>query len=291
MAWLIIGGTGQLGKALSVVLSERKIEFIGWGSKDLDIRSSNKTFELIREVNPSIIINAAAWTDVDGAESDVDKAHAVNVEGTRNLVLAAKTVGAVFVQISTDYVFSGVGSIPWNELDVRKPTSVYGKTKSGGEDEVLSNYSESSYVFRTAWLYSQWGKNFAKTITELALENSNKVRIINDQVGQPTFVIDLANQIVDSVVEKLPFGIYHSTNSNKASWFEFAQEIFRLADADVSRVIPVSISELPRPAKRPAYSVLGHNAWASTTIPVMRDWRIALEEAMPAIISAVKAGR
>jgi dTDP-4-dehydrorhamnose reductase len=273
VAWLIVGRTGQLGKALSVVLSERKIEFIGWGSKDLDIRSSNKTLELIREVNPSIIINTAAWTDVDGAESEVDRAHAVNVEGTRNLVLAAKTVGAVFVQISTDYVFSGAGLLPWNELDVRKPTSVYGKTKSGGEDEVLSNYSEGSYVFRTAWLYSQWGKNFAKTITELALENSNKVKVINDQVGQPTFVI------------------YHSTNSDKASWFEFAQEIFRLADADVSRVIPVSTSELPRPAKRPAYSVLGHNAWASTSVPVMRDWRIALEEAMPAIISAVKAER
>ena len=289
MTWLIVGATGQLGNAFSAVLTERKIEFVGWGSKDLDIRSTSKTLEQIRELSPSIIVNAAAWTDVDGAESNFDASHKVNVDGARNLVLAAKDIGSVFVHLSTDYVFSGVGSRPWREDDVREPNSVYGKTKLAGENEVLSKYSEGSFIFRTAWLYSQWGKNFAKTMTKLALEDSNEVRVVSDQVGQPTFVIDVACQIVDSLVKNLPFGIYHSTNSDKASWFEFTQEIFRLASADVSRVIPVPTSEFPRPAKRPPYSVLGHDAWTKSSVPAMRDWRIALKEAMPAIISTVKA--
>jgi dTDP-4-dehydrorhamnose reductase len=289
MTWLITGGSGQLGKALSLVLNERKIDFVAWGSKEIDIRSVGKTLDLVGALKPSVVVNAAAWTDVDAAESNVDAAHAVNAEGVRNLVLAAKKVDAVFVQVSTDYVFSGIGSSPWKEHDVREPTSIYGKTKLAGENEVFTSYSERSFIFRTAWLYSRWGNNFAKTMTKLAIESKNDVRVVNDQVGQPTFAIDLANQIVDSVVQKTPFGTYHSTNSHQASWFEFAQEIFKLVDADASRVIPVAASEFSRPAKRPAYSVLGHDAWKATTVPAMRNWRIALAEAMPAIIAAVKA--
>lgn len=289
MTWLITGGSGQLGQALSLVLNERKIDFVALGSKEIDIRSVGKTLVLVRALKPPVVVNAAAWTDVDAAESNVDAAHAVNAEGVRNLVLAAKEVDAVFVQVSTDYVFSGVGSSPWKEYDVREPISIYGKTKLAGENEVLASYPEKSYIFRTAWLYSRWGNNFAKTMTKLAIESKNVARVVNDQVGQPTFAIDLANQIVDSVVQKIPFGTYHSTNSHKASWFEFAQEIFKLVDADASRVIPVAASELSRPAKRPAYSVLGHDAWTATAVPAMRNWRIALAEAMPAIISAVKA--
>jgi len=289
MTWLIAGGSGQLGKALSLVLKERKIDFVAWGSKEIDIRSVCETFDLVVALKPSVVVNAAAWTDVDAAESNVDAVNAVNAEGVRNLVLAAKEVDAVFVQVSTDYVFSGVGSSPWKEYDVREPISIYGKTKLAGENEVLASYPEKSYIFRTAWLYSRWGNNFAKTMTKIAIEGKDDARVVNDQVGQPTFAIDLANQIVDSVVQKIPFGTYHSTNSHQASWFEFAQEIFKLVDADVSRVIPVAASEFSRPAKRPAYSVLGHDAWTATTVPAMRNWRVALAEAMPAIIAAVKA--
>jgi dTDP-4-dehydrorhamnose reductase len=288
MIWLIIGGTGQLGKALSAVLNEREIEFISWGSKHLDIRSAHKTSELISSLKPSIIINAAAWTDVDGAERDINSAYVVNVEGTRNLTLAAKAAGAVFVQISTDYVFSGVGSLPWKEDDVRKPISVYGKTKSAGEDEVLLNYPEGSYIFRTAWIYSQWGGNFAKSMVKLALKDNNDIHVVSDQIGQPTFAIDLANQIATAIAMKIPFGVYHITNSGQATWFDFAQEIFRTIPVDVLRVIPVTSSESKRSAQRPANSVLSNELWNRITLSPMQDWKSALHRALPAIISTVK---
>ncbi len=138
-------------------------------------------------------------------------------------------------------------------------------------------------------MYSSKGKNFAKTIASLALNKEGEVRVINDQVGQPTFAGDLAKQIVELVLSDAPAGIYHGTNSGQATWFEFAQAIFSIAGADVSRVIPVSTTEFPRPAQRPAYSVLSHDAWADTSVPLMRNWKIALEEAMSSIISTVKA--
>ena len=294
MTWLVVGGDGQLGKALSVVLGERGIDFRAWGSEDLDIRSAAKCAGSIGALKPSVIINAAAWTDVDGAESDPDGAYLVNATGALNSAVAAKAVGAVFVHVSTDYVFSGVSDRPWREDDLRAPVSVYGATKAAGEVAVLSEFAERSYIFRTAWLYSQWGKNFVKTMTRLALSGDGEVRVVDDQVGQPTSAIDLAEQIVSSIEAQLHFGIYHATNSGQASWFEFAQEIFRLCGASVDRVVRTDSSSFIRPAKRPAYSVLGHDAWGAIgatggSAEAMRDWKIALREAMPAIISAVKA--
>ena len=198
--------------------------------------------------------------------------------------------------VSTDYVFSGISDRPWREDDLRAPVSLYGTTKAAGEVALLSEYSEGSYIFRTAWLYSEWGKNFAKTMVRLALNGDGEVKVVDDQVGQPTLAMDLANQIVDSVIAKLPFGIYHATNSGQGSWFDFAQEIFNLCGDRVlaDRVVRTDSSAYVRPAKRPAYSVLGHDAWKNVgvngvAVPEMRDWRLALQEAMPAIISAVKA--
>jgi dTDP-4-dehydrorhamnose reductase len=295
MTWLVLGGNGQLGKALSVVLGERGIDFRAWGSEDLDIRSALKCADLIGALKPSVIINAAAWTDVDGAESDPDGAHAVNAVGASNLAVAAKAVGAVFAHVSTDYVFSGISDRPWREDDLRAPVSVYGTTKAAGEVAVLSEYTERSYIFRTAWLYSPWGKNFAKTMTKLALTGDGEVRVVDDQVGQPTSAIDLANQIVESILAELPFGIYHATNTGGASWFEFAQEIFKLCgpEGSAARLVPVSSIEFDRPAKRPSFSVLGHDAWNvvganGSSVGAMRDWKIALREVWPVIVSAVK---
>ena len=294
MTWLVVGANGQLGKALSVVLGERGITFRAWGSEDIDVRSALLTLQYISALKPAVIVNAAAWTDVDGAEGNADSAYAVNAEGALNLANAAKAVGAVFAHVSTDYVFSGVGATPWKEDDLRAPVSVYGKTKAAGEVAVLSHYAEASYIFRTAWLYSQWGKNFAKTMTRLALLGESEVRVVDDQVGQPTSSLDLASQIIDTVVAKLPFGIYHATNSGQASWFEFASEIFGLAGASIDRVVRTDSSAFARPARRPAYSVLGHDAWKAVgadgiSLEPMRDWRLALTNAMPVIISAVKA--
>ena len=289
MNWLITGGSGQLGLALQADLGARGIDFASVNSHELDITDQSKVNVLVDSVKPSVIVNAAAWTDVDGAETNESGAHAVNALGPKNLALAAKEVGSKFVQVSTDYVFLGEATMPWSEDADHNPRSVYGSTKSDGEKLVLDAHPSGSYVVRTAWLYSAERKNFAKTMTKLALNGDGEVPVVNDQMGQPTFTEDLAKQIVDLVLSSAPVGIYHGTNSGQATWFEFAKEIFELSSADVSRVIPVSSSEFPRPAKRPSYSVLSHDAWAKTNVAPMRDWRIALAEAMPAIINAVKA--
>ena len=289
MKWLVTGGSGQLGLALQADLGARGADFVSVDSHELDITDQSKVSAFVNSIKPSVIINDAAWTDVDGAEANEFGANAVNALGPQNLAISAKEVESKLVQVSTDYVFSGVASIPWSENADHKPQSVYGSTKSAGEKLVLSVHPTGSYVVRTAWLYSAERKNFAKTMTKLALNGDGEVRVVIDQVGQPTFTGDLAKQIVDLVLSSATVGIYHGTNSGEANWFEFAQEIFKLSGTDVNRVIPVSSSEYPRPAKRPSYSVLGHDAWAKTTVEPMRDWRIALAEAMPAIIFAVKA--
>ena len=289
MTWLITGGSGQLGIAVSQELDERGILFTDWGSEDLDITKGPTVRDFVSQLSPTVIINCAAWTDVDGAESNEPQASRVNRDGAENIAMAAKHCGAKLIHLSTDYVFSGEGKTPWQVDDRIDPQSAYGRTKAEGESRVLATYPENSSIVRTAWLYSPWGKNFAKTMTRLALNGKGEVRVVNDQMGQPTSAIDLARQLVELGSSNSPAGLYHGTNSGEATWFEFAQELFKLAGADINRVTPVSSSEYPRPAKRPAYSVLSHDAWANTGVKPMRDWRIALEEAMPTIISAVKA--
>jgi dTDP-4-dehydrorhamnose reductase len=288
MSWLITGGSGQLGIAISQELDKQGIAFSAWGSKDLDISQSSTVSEAIEKLSPTVIINCAAWTDVDGAESHEIEASRVNSDGPENLALGAKLSNSKVIHVSTDYVFSGENQTPWQVEDEVNPQSAYGRTKALGESRVLASNPESSFVVRTAWLYSPWGKNFAKTMTKLAIKGEGEVRVVNDQVGQPTSAMDLAKQLVELGLSSSPSGIYHGTNSGEATWFEFAQEIFELVGADVRRVVPVSSSEYPRPAMRPSYSVLSHEAWGKTSVKPMRDWRIALAEAMPAIISAIK---
>ena len=289
MKWLITGASGQLGTIFQEELTKQGLDFVGANSSELDITKPLVVNKIVDLIKPNVIVNSAAWTDVDGAETNESATYSVNSLGPQNLAIAANKAGARLVQISTDYVFSGDASVPWSENAPHNPESVYGSTKSEGEKFILATLPSNSYVVRTAWLYSPKGKNFAKTMANLALNKEGEVRVVNDQIGQPTVAGDLAKQIIALVFSGAPAGIYHGTNSGQATWFEFAQEIFSLVDADISRVIPVSNSEFLRPAKRPTYSVLGHDAWAGTSVPVMRNWKIALEEAMPAIISAVKA--
>jgi dTDP-4-dehydrorhamnose reductase len=299
MSWIIFGGTGQLGRALSRVLDQRKFTFHIFGTKDLDIRFPIFDIQKFKDLECKVIVNAAAWTDVDGAEADYERAYAVNATGALNLASAAKDLGAVFFQISTDYVYSGTRSTPWNESEPFVTSCVYGETKAAGEFAAINKYREGTYVFRTAWLYSEWGKNFAKTITRLALRDPNSitatdlVKVVNDQIGQPTYALDVANQIVDTERAKLPFGIYHATNNGEATWFEYAEEIFKICNLNPERLIKAKSSQLDMLAKRPEYSVLGHNGWnrigkLGFNVPPMRDWKLALHEAMPAIISAIK---
>jgi dTDP-4-dehydrorhamnose reductase len=289
MTWLITGGSGQLGITVSQELGDRGLLFNAWSSKDLNITQGPIVRAFVSDLSPKVIINCAAWTDVDGAETNELDASRVNGDGAENLALAAKNCGAKMIHVSTDYVFSGESKSPWQTGDAINPQSAYGRTKADGEARVIRTYSEKTTVVRTAWLYSPWGKNFGKTMTRLATNGDGEVRVVSDQMGQPTSATDLAKQLVELGLSNSPAGIYHGTNSGQGTWFEFAQEIFKLAGADTNRVVPVSSSEYPRLAKRPSFSVLSHEAWARTTIQPMRDWRIALEEAMPAIISAVKA--
>lgn len=289
MSWLITGGSGQLGIAVSQELGERGLLFSAPKSSELDITLRPIVLELIRKLSPKVIVNCAAWTDVDGAENNELVALRVNSDGAENLAIAAKLCNSKLIHVSTDYVFSGEGQTPWEVSDEINPQSAYGRTKAAGERRIQAIYPENSFIVRTAWLYSPWGNNFAKKMTKLAIKGEGDVRVVNDQVGQPTSASDLARQLVELGLTTSLAGINHGTNSGQATWFEFAREIFRHAGADAGRVTPLSSSEYHHPAKRPLYSVLSHEEWSKTALKPMRDWRIALAESMPAIISAVKA--
>ena len=288
MSWLIVGANGQLGSALVDELGKRNFDFSASNSAKLDITNKFSVREYFKSVQPKVIINAAAYTNVDGAENNRALAWTVNADGASNLALAARECGALFAQISTDYVFSGKVHSPHEVLEPTAPESVYGESKAEGERLVSEVYADGTYIFRTAWLYSANRRNFAKTLTRKAIR-AEGATVVNDQRGQPTFAGDLAEKIVNTVELKLPLGIYHATNSGDVTWFDFAKEIYRLAGADQSLVFPSASDSYPQVAKRPEYSVLSHRRWIEVGIEPMRDWKLALEEAMPAIISAVKA--
>jgi dTDP-4-dehydrorhamnose reductase len=288
MSWLITGGSGQLGIAVSQELGERRILFDAWGSQDLDVTQGPIVRDVITKLSPKVIINCAAWTDVDGAESNELQAFRVNSEGPENLAIAARLCGAKLIHISSDYIFSGFNTAPWGVHEEINPQTAYGRSKAEGENRVIAAYPDNSTIVRAAWLYSPWGKNFAKTMTQLAITGDSEAKVVNDQIGQPTSAVELAKQLVDLGISSSPAGIYHGTNGGKATWFEFAREIFKLASADINRIIPVSSNEYPQIAKRPTYSVLSHDAWSKTSVKPMRGWQIALADVMPAIISVVK---
>jgi dTDP-4-dehydrorhamnose reductase len=287
MKWLITGGSGQLGLAIQKSLVSRGIDFVVPRSSELDITKPLEVNRWVDYIKPSVVINAAAYTDVDSAETDRATAWKVNVDGARNLALAAKANGAVFAQISTDYVFSGTSNAPYKENDSTAPFNYYGETKAASEQCVTDLYSENSYVFRTAWLYSSFRKNFAKTIAQKAIKGE-KVSVVNDQIGQPTFVNDVAEQVINSVVKEIPFGFYHTTNSGAVSWFDFAREIYSSVGTKIEFVEPVSSNDYLSTARRPRYSVLAHSRWTIVGMDEMRNWKLALNEAIPSIIFTIK---
>jgi dTDP-4-dehydrorhamnose reductase len=289
MTWLITGASGQLGLAIQVELKASEIEFIAFDSKTLDVTNQALIERVLLKHSPKIIVNCAAWTDVDAAEGNKVQAFAVNSLGAKNLAIGARELGAILVHVSTDYVFSGDVNTPWLEDSERNPSSVYGLSKKEGEEFVQETYPERTYLVRTAWLYSPNGKNFAKTMIKLALLGEGEVKVVNDQLGQPTSARDLARQIKNLVLNKARFGTYHGTNSGSASWFNFAEEIFKLAGGDMSRLTPVTTSEFPSLAKRPRYSVLGHENWSKAGLEEMKSWKEALAEEIHSILFQVKA--
>jgi len=287
MSWLITGASGQLGKSLIEHLEERGAFYTGLTKGDLDI-SSPVTKEKIINLNPSVIVNCAAYTLVDQAESERALAAKVNVSGAKHVALAAKELGVPLIHISTDYVFSGQRNTPWKTTDKTEPVSQYGRTKLEGEKCIQDIYPEHSLILRTAWLYGPFGKNFAKTILKKALSTKDELRVVDDQIGQPTSTLDLARQTYEAVTNGVPAGVYHATNSGEATWYEFAQEILSLSGEPTSRIRPIQSSEYQTPAKRPSYSVLDHAEWQNTTVPAMDNWKLALERVFPLIMRETK---
>lgn len=288
MSWLITGGSGQLGIALSSELKFRGIEYNSLSSKELDVTNSDHVSKVLTVLSPTVVVNCAAWTDVDGAEENPMSAKQVNVIGAENIAFNARFVGAKVIQISTDYVFSGHGNTPWRIDSQAEPLSVYGRTKAEAEKRVLMCNPENAIVVRTAWLYSPWKKNFVKTMVRLAFEENREIPVVNDQVGQPTSAVDLARILIEIGQSSYSSGIYHATNSGSATWFELATMVFKHIDADTSKLIPVMSQGFPTKAKRPLFSVLSHeNNWITSLSP-MRNWADALQEVMPRIIANVK---
>lgn len=273
--FLITGAGGMLAYDLETALSGREV--LPLSRAELDITNLAAVRSAVEGYD--VVINAAAYTGVDDAESNEDAAFAVNATGAGNLALAAAENGAILVQISTDYVFDGTATTPYSEDTPRGPVSAYGRSKAEGERLVLTANGARSYIVRTAWLYGAHGPNFAKTMLRLAATRE-QVAVVTDQVGQPTWTLDLARKIVEMIDVSAPYGIYHGTNTGEASWFDFAREVFSNAGLDPDRVTQTDSSSFVRPAPRPAYSVLGHDAWDAADLDPLRDWREALAEAM-----------
>ncbi|MDJ0324880.1 dTDP-4-dehydrorhamnose reductase [Cryobacterium sp. PH31-AA6] len=274
MKYLITGAAGMLGRDLQAALAGRDVT--AFDRAQLDI--TDLAAVMTATVGFDVIINAAAYTKVDDAETNEDAAYAINAVGPHNLALAAAAQNARLVQISTDYVFDGSATEPYSEDTTIDPISAYGRTKAAGEAFVLATHPTGSYIVRTAWLYGEHGPNFPKTMLKLAAARDT-LTVVDDQVGQPTWTADLAAQVVALLDANAPAGIYHGTNSGVTSWFGFAQAVFAQANLDPARVTPTDSSQFVRPAPRPSYSVLGHDAWQSAGLAPMRDWREALADA------------
>jgi dTDP-4-dehydrorhamnose reductase len=293
--WLVTGAAGMLGRDLTALLTARGEEFTALTRADLDITDDAAAAAAVSAVKPDVVVNCAAWTAVDAAEENEAEALAVNGHGPANLAAACAGLGAALVHPSTDYVFPGDASVPYAEDAAPAPAGAYGRTKLAGEQAVLATLPNASYVVRTAWLYGAHGKNFVKTMLRLA-RGDVAPGVVADQYGQPTWTADVAAKIYELVGSAAPAGIYHATSSGQTTWFGFAEEIFRLhhdletQDRDAERTQltprPLTTAEYPTPARRPAYSVLGHDAWQAAGIAPIGDWKDALHRAFPAIADA-----
>ena len=278
MKILVFGRIGQLGSALAEVLSDRyETRFIDQPELDLTVPESVR--DHVQTYLPSIVINAAAYTAVDRAETEPELAHIINARAPESLAYACDEAGAVLIHYSTDYVFDGTASMPYTETAAVAPTGVYGQSKLAGEIAVASA-TQRYVILRTAWLYSAVGHNFVKTMLKLA-DSGQPVRVVADQVGSPTYAQDLA-RVTRSIIEVLNssredcFGLYHVTNTGTTSWHGLAQEIFRLAAHQDVVVQPISTEEYPTPAPRPAYTVLDCSKLERVFGLTLPSWRDAL---------------
>lgn len=273
MKILVTGANGQLGQELVQQLQQINVELYAFTKTDLDICNLSIVQQVVNEIRPQVIINAAAFTKVDLAETEQDLAFNVNAYGQRNLAVAAEQVGAKICYVSTDYVFDGNATEPYEEHALVKPIGVYGKSKYAGE-QLTQTLNSKYFIVRTAWVYGEFGPNFVKTMLRLAKER-DELGVVSDQIGSPTYTVDLAAFLIE-LVQTEKYGIYHCTNSGSCSWYEFAQAIFEESNVDI-KVNPLTTNQYPTPAKRPNYSVLSDRTLKLNGFQSIRHWRDGLK--------------
>ena len=271
---LITGAKGMLGLDLIDVF-RKSYDVFGRDIDDFDITRDEETIDAIRRIRPDIVIHTAAYTEVDGCESHIELAHSVNGRGTKNVASACRELGSRMVYISTDYVFDGMKSGGYSEEDPTCPINTYGRSKLEGERWVRTMV-DRFVIVRTAWLFGRGGNNFVKIILKLAKEKG-ALSVVNDQVGSPTYTVDLS-QAIYVLMEKRCRGIYHITNGEICSWYEYAREILAMSDLGDIPVHPISSDQLNRAAKRPNNSVLDRGKFEGETGYRMRPWREALRD-------------
>jgi len=290
MRWLITGSYGQLGTDLQAVLAATPEDVVRAVDLDvLDITDAAAVDRAIAEFAPDVLVNAAAFTAVDAAEENEALAFRVNATGPAVLAAAMARNGGRLVHVSTDYVFAGEGTRPYEVDDAPDPRSAYGRTKLAGERAVRELLPDASYVVRTAWVYGGTGANFVKTMVRLEDERES-VSVVDDQRGSPTWSADLARALVELARSSATPGVYHCTGTGDTTWFGFTQAIFGELGADPARVLPTTTDAFPRPAPRPAYSVLSDAAWRAAGLTPMPGWRDALHTAFAAVGDQFRAG-
>ena len=276
--WLIFGGTGQLGRAVQMELSSRDIKFMSLSSQQLDIRDFAKVQSHILRQKPNVVLNCAGWTDVPGAEKNEESANQLNGWAVENIARVARDVRAIFIHISSDYVFSGNQKQPYCESDTIGPVNAYGRSKALGETLLSGLDYAEMYIFRTAWLYSEFGNNFVKKVLRKYLHADFPIQVVNDQFGNPTSAKDLAFQIVESLAAKIPFGVFHAVNQGRASWYDLAEYSLIELRLDSSKVVAIPSRELLENFERPVHSTLGTSKWEECGVSEMRHWKLALRD-------------
>ena len=280
--WLVTGAGGMLGRDLVSVLSAAGHDVTAARRADLDI--TDATAVKAAAAGHDVVVNAAAWTDVDGAEADEAAATAVNGTGTRHVAAACAATGARLLHVSTDYVFPGDATAPYPEDAPTDPVNGYGRSKLAGEVAVRDLLPDTGYIVRTAWLYGAHGPNFVATMLRLA-QSRDIVDVVDDQRGQPTWSFALAEQLVRlglaAVDGTARAGAYHGTASGETTWFGLARAVFEEAGLNPARVHPTTSDKFVRPARRPAFSVLGHDRWAAAGLAPLPHWRTMLASARP----------
>ncbi|MGW2517014.1 dTDP-4-dehydrorhamnose reductase [Streptomyces sp. NPDC001617] len=284
MRWLVTGAGGMLGRDTVDELTRRGEDVTGLDHAALDITRQDAVEAVLADRRPDLVVNCAAYTAVDDAETDEQQALRINGDGPRHLARACAALGARLIHVSTDYVFAGDADTPYPENHPTAPRTAYGRTKLAGELAVAEELPSSSAIVRTAWLYGVHGRSFVRTMIDLE-SRRDTLDVVDDQRGQPTWSADVAARVADlgPHVGRGASRVLHATSSGEATWCELAREVFRGLGADPDRVRPVGSEAFPRPAPRPAYSVLAHGRWRELGLPPLRDWRAALHEALPLI--------